>query len=242
MKLNIVSKGIKIIFICFITLLFSYNSHAQEDNMDGYVKISGKVMNALDSTAVQINILYEKLPYYDDIGLTASNHLGEYEFYLSKTNEYNLTFKKEGFEDFTETFMYPEKARTDEIKRNIIVKPLFDKTDGLFTLNNLVFDVGSVEIRTESYSYLDKFSLWLKNKSSYIIQLEGHTDIAGNSKVNLALSKARVDAVKKYLIKQGIRKSRIYTKSFGDKIPIQLERSEKAKRANRRVEVRILDT
>jgi outer membrane protein OmpA-like peptidoglycan-associated protein len=73
-----------------------------------------------------------------------------------------------------------------------------------------------------------------------IIQLEGHTDFAGNPQANMALSQARVESVKKYLTKGGIDKNRILTKAFGGTKPLSEERTPEAMSQNRRVEVRII--
>ncbi|MEM8895354.1 MAG: OmpA family protein, partial [Bacteroidota bacterium] len=74
-----------------------------------------------------------------------------------------------------------------------------------------------------------------------IIQLEGHTDFQGNSAANMQLSQDRVDAVKEYLVDNGIKKNRVLTKAFGGTQPLSTERTDEAKASNRRVEVRIIN-
>jgi outer membrane protein OmpA-like peptidoglycan-associated protein len=49
-----------------------------------------------------------------------------------------------------------------------------------------------------------------------------------------------VEAVKKYLVKKGISKSRVKTKAFGGTEPIRNEMTPEARALNRRVEMRIL--
>ena len=72
------------------------------------------------------------------------------------------------------------------------------------------------------------------------IQLEGHTDFEGNATANLKLSLDRVEAVKEYLVGQGVRKKRVLTKAFGGTQPLTRERTDEAKARNRRVEVRVI--
>ena len=64
--------------------------------------------------------------------------------------------------------------------------------------------------------------------------------LAGNAEANMKLSEARVEAVKEYLVKNGINKNRILTKAFGGSQPLFTERTDEAKTKNRRVEVRVI--
>jgi outer membrane protein OmpA-like peptidoglycan-associated protein len=72
------------------------------------------------------------------------------------------------------------------------------------------------------------------------IRLEGHTEIYGNKKGLMKLSKERVLAVKNYLVKKGISKKRIDYQAFGPTKPITTEDTEKARQLNRRVEIRVI--
>ena len=117
------------------------------------------------------------------------------------------------------------------------------KPDGevsLITLENLIFSRGSDQISSSSYQELDQLVVWLNDRPNVIIQLEGHTDFEGNEEANLALSEARVSAIKDYLQSKGIKKKRVLTKAFGGTVPLSTDRTDEAKARNRRVEVRII--
>jgi outer membrane protein OmpA-like peptidoglycan-associated protein len=81
----------------------------------------------------------------------------------------------------------------------------------------------------------------MKESPAMVIQVEGHTDFIGNPEKLLKLSEERVDAVKSYLISKKISKNRIKTKAFGGTQPISRDDTPEAHRANRRVELRILE-
>jgi outer membrane protein OmpA-like peptidoglycan-associated protein len=81
----------------------------------------------------------------------------------------------------------------------------------------------------------------LKNNPGMVIQLEGHTDVRGDAKLNLKLSEDRVNAVKTYLISKGANKKKIKTKAFGGSQPLSQENTEAAHALNRRVELRVLE-
>ena len=108
-------------------------------------------------------------------------------------------------------------------------------------LENLIFQVGRTRISPESYEELNVVARMMQDNNNMVIQLEGHTDYLGDSKQNLKLSQARVDAVKSYLATKGIQKNRVKTKAFGGSQPLSREDSPEAHRMNRRVELRILE-
>lgn len=109
----------------------------------------------------------------------------------------------------------------------------------IITLNDVNFARGSDELQKNSYSELDRLIDRLKKNGDMIIQLEGHTDFAGNPQANMALSQARVESVKRYLTRR-INKNRILTKAFGGSQPLFEDRTPEAMAKNRRVEVRII--
>jgi outer membrane protein OmpA-like peptidoglycan-associated protein len=66
--------------------------------------------------------------------------------------------------------------------------------------------------------------------------LSGHTDNLGDDDANMILSKNRSEAVKQYLISQGISESRIKVNYFGETKPIADNNTSEGRQKNRRVE------
>ena len=73
----------------------------------------------------------------------------------------------------------------------------------------------------------------LKNSKAKIL-IEGHCDERGTNKYNLALGKARANAVKKFLVRKGIKSSRIKTVSYGELRPVDTGHNEESWAKNRR--------
>ncbi len=71
------------------------------------------------------------------------------------------------------------------------------------------------------------------------ILIEGHTDDEGNEVYNRDLSERRADAVRRYLVHQGLAKDLISTSSFGENAPITENQTDDAKQLNRRVVVTV---
>jgi peptidoglycan-associated lipoprotein len=74
----------------------------------------------------------------------------------------------------------------------------------------------------------------MKQKSSVKIQVEGHCDQRGGIQYNIALGEKRANAVRKYMMDQGVTGDRITTISFGKERPIDPGTDEEAYAKNRR--------
>ncbi|MFT6865541.1 MAG: OOP family OmpA-OmpF porin [Cyclobacteriaceae bacterium] len=226
----------RLIFITLSTLII-FNSFGQENEVS-FIQVYGKVLNKKDSTAVSASVLYEKLPYYDDMGMGNSGVDGAFEFYLIRDVKYNFTVKKTDYNPAKMELQMTDEDGDGAISFTIYIEETEEKK--LITLNNLIFSRGSEKISESSFKELDELVTWLDSRPDMIIQLEGHTDFAGNEAANLRLSQARVESVKEYLISKGVKKARVLTKAFGGTQPLTTERTDEAKAKNRRVEVRII--
>lgn len=221
----------KTYLVALFSLAFATTTQAQVSN-DTMVLVYGKMLKAQDSTPVTGNILYEKLPYYDDMGMASTKADGTFEIQLVQGQKYNFSVSKDGFNKYTgEVEVKGRQEFNIYIEEDIIE---------LRKLENLIFARGSDQISPSSYSELNELAIWLNDNPSIIIQLEGHTDFAGNPDANMRLSEARVIAVQEYLIDQKVKKSRIFTKAFGGTQPVTQDRTDEAKTLNRRVEVRVI--
>jgi len=221
----------KIFFITVFSLALAATAFAQV-SADTLVTVYGKLLKAQDSTPVAGNILYEKLPHYDDIGRASTKPDGSYEIQLIKGEAYNFSVTKEGYKKYVE-----EIKATGNINRDLYIE---EDIIELMKLENLIFSRGSDQISASSFQELDNLAQYLNENPTLIIQLEGHTDFAGNPDANMRLSEARVIAVKEYLAEKGVKKNRIFTKAFGGSQPVTQDRSDEAKALNRRVEVRFI--
>ncbi|RRB07849.1 OmpA family protein [Larkinella rosea] len=113
------------------------------------------------------------------------------------------------------------------------------KESGPILLKNVLFELQTDKLFPQAYAELDTLVIQLKEKPQVRIRLEGHTDYIKNSSAqgDLLLSEKRVNKVKGYLIKKGIKGDRIETKGYGHSKPLLPPPNE----ANRRVEFVILN-
>jgi peptidoglycan-associated lipoprotein len=68
--------------------------------------------------------------------------------------------------------------------------------------------------------------------------LEGHTDERGTREYNMALGERRANAVRDYMVANGISAFRIESISYGEERPVAFGSDEQSFAANRRVELR----
>lgn len=89
------------------------------------------------------------------------------------------------------------------------------------------------EARAALAAYAEYFS---SNPGS--IRLEGHADERGSREYNMALGERRANAVRDYLILQGVSRGDIETVSYGEERPAEMGDNEYAWSKNRRVEMK----
>ena len=112
------------------------------------------------------------------------------------------------------------------------------KPNSVETFGPALFEFNSIVINPDSKESLKMVAERLRKNSSYRIQIEGHTDEKGPEVYNQKLSERRANSVKKYLVKNGVKGSKIKTQGFGELNPIEDNSTEEGRSKNRRVEVK----
>jgi outer membrane protein OmpA-like peptidoglycan-associated protein len=105
-----------------------------------------------------------------------------------------------------------------------------------YTPYGINFEAGKSVIREESEIILDDVARWLKNSPSISVEVRGHTDADGSEEYNARLAETRANAVRDYLISQGIEEDRLEVKAFGEYQPVASNDATKGKARNRRIE------
>jgi outer membrane protein OmpA-like peptidoglycan-associated protein len=96
-------------------------------------------------------------------------------------------------------------------------------------------------ILKDSHKVLKQVARALKDAPGVMVRIEGHTDNVGSRDHNLKLSQNRADAVKEFLVRQGVLRSRMVAEGFGPTRPIAPNTNRAGRAANRRVEFRIVE-
>ena len=104
------------------------------------------------------------------------------------------------------------------------------------------FDFDKSDIKPEYRDTLNRIAGILMTLKGYTINVYGYTDDVGTQTYNLQLSQHRAEAVRDFLVQAGISPTIMSAKGFGKSDPRVPGDSEKARAANRRVEIGIVDS
>ncbi len=99
------------------------------------------------------------------------------------------------------------------------------------------FDFDQYTLTAESRAVLLAHAEKLKG-SSVAVRLEGHADERGSREYNMALGEKRANAVRDFLVTQGVSGSSLETVSFGEERPVATGHDESSWSQNRRVEIK----
>jgi OmpA-OmpF porin, OOP family len=101
------------------------------------------------------------------------------------------------------------------------------------------FETGSATLAPEGRAILDQMAAVLAKMSTRTVEIIGHTDNSGNRTSNIALSQARADAVKGYLVGKGISPQQLTTTGVGPDQPVASNDTADGRARNRRIEFRV---
>jgi len=107
-------------------------------------------------------------------------------------------------------------------------------------LRGVNFDFDKASIRPDAADILNEGARILKDEPGVDVSVGGHTDAIGTDDYNQRLSERRAQAVRDYLVGQGISAGRLSTSGFGEAKPVATNESEEGRAQNRRVELNIL--
>jgi OmpA-OmpF porin, OOP family len=106
-------------------------------------------------------------------------------------------------------------------------------------LSNVAFELGSANLTPSSRDALNRIAASLKAQTDLRIEIAGHTDSQGAVAYNMDLSQRRADAVREYLLGQGVDESQLQAKGYGPHEPVADNSTASGRAMNRRVEFRI---
>ena len=138
-----------------------------------------------------------------------------------------------------------EKARqaAAELRAQLLeqfnkVLPTTDTPRGLqVNMGDVLFDTGKYNLRMPAQLGLAKLSGIVLSHPGLKLAVEGYTDTTGTAAFNQTLSEQRANAVRDYLIQQGLDAGSITAQGFGPSDPVASNDTPQGRQQNLRVEI-----
>ncbi len=109
--------------------------------------------------------------------------------------------------------------------------------DGV-SMGMVYFDFDEYVIKPEFLPMLNDVSKAMREQPKTHVRLEGHTDRHGSTEYNVALGQRRAEAVRKFMLQNGVPESQLDAVSFGKEKPAATEATTEADARNRRTEIK----
>jgi OOP family OmpA-OmpF porin len=108
--------------------------------------------------------------------------------------------------------------------------------DEWFVRGRVLFDLNRATIKPEAAEVLLRVANFLRKNQQYAVEIQGNTDSTGSKAWNMELSGKRAEAVKAYLVTNGVAENRLTTRAFGPNEPIAPNNTAEGRAKNRRVD------
>lgn len=106
-------------------------------------------------------------------------------------------------------------------------------------LQRIHFEFDRSDLTEEAKQILVKNAGLLRAAPQVNVLIEGHTDERGSDEYNLALGERRAISARNFLTSLGVGADRLRIISYGEEMPMALDRNEEAWAKNRRAEFKI---
>lgn len=151
-----------------------------------------------------------------------TNENGDYNIEIPFQNTITIEATKEKYSIFSVTYKDNKLEEIQEKAFNMGIKFLEDLVEDqegqtVVKLKKFYFDRGQSNITPEIAQELDKVVDVMSRFPQLQLRIESHTDSRGGASSNFTLSQKRSDAIKKYLLHQGVLASSIlYSIGYGE--------------------------
>jgi outer membrane protein OmpA-like peptidoglycan-associated protein len=202
--------------------------------------IRGRVMTQGTKQVVDGALVTLRSECDNTIKTTFTDATGKYEFVVVEGCDYTVEGSKDN--------LGSKGKRVGKLnckKGGITADVYMFGTGDIVKVDNVYFDYGKCNLRSDARSELDKLVTILRKYPKMRIELRAHTDSRSESDFNQKISEGRAKASAGYLFKRGISRSRIDFTGYGETMPVNscvngVECTEEQHAQNRRTEIKIL--
>jgi outer membrane protein OmpA-like peptidoglycan-associated protein len=192
---------------------------------------SGKILNA--------QIICNDIESNSEVARSSTSEDAEtFSMVLPAGEHYRFTVESPGYLPYSDEIDLSAQSGFSEPFIEIVLDSI--AVGSITTIGDIFFDFNKATLQPESYYSLNKLVEFLKVNSTWIVEIQGHTDSIGTAEFNNKLSLERAQSVVDYLKEKGIAGSRVHAEGFGSLNPVAENSTEEGRRKNRRVAFRIV--
>ena len=199
---------------------------------DGKVMLSGRVTDAKTGEPVDATMTVVDLTNNEVVATDHTDHNGDYNVRVKAPGKYSVTADADGYLFGTSYFEVDDQGRILSKHPNISLS----KATGGRTRLLVFFDFNKSDLSPSSYPELNRAVRLMKAVPAMQVEIAGYSDSVGKVEYNRDLSQRRANAVRDYLVHEGISRSRVTAHGYGGDSPIADNSTENGRAENRRVE------
>ncbi len=145
---------------------------------------------------------------------------GRYSIVLDEFQPLKVMATTSGYHPGTLNFNAPEINEATVLENPDLCLAKIPVAGTVEVLDNVYFEFNKAVVLDESHASLNRLVKLMNDNPNAVIEISGHTDSKGNDSYNQKLSEARAQSVVEYLLSQGIERSRLTAKGYGEAKPI----------------------
>lgn len=213
-------------------------------NDENYI-VMGKVVNCKTSEPISDASVIVKNNKTGTTETYTSDAKGEFSFTAQPNTSYTIYGKKANYlsQNVTVNTSDYNRSRSQYIQLQICM----DKVDcnDAIVLKDILYDLDKSFIRDDAKPELNRLVQFMKDNPEVRVELSSHTDSRGSDAYNMKLSQRRAQAAVDYIISQGIAKSRLIAKGYGESKLLNrcangVKCTEEEHQLNRRTEMKVV--
>jgi len=207
--------------------------------------VTGKVVNCKDSQPIANASVIIKNSSTGNTETVSSDSNGEFTFRAAQNTTYSIYGKKANYMSQTVTLNTKDYSRNKS--QYIQLQICMDKAEcnDAIVLKNILYDLDKAFIREDAKPELNRLVQFMKDNPDVVVELSSHTDSRGSDAYNQKLSQRRAQSAVDYIISEGIAKSRLIAKGYGEtqllnKCGNGVKCTEDEHQLNRRTEMKVI--
>jgi len=193
--------------------------------------MSGRLLKEKYSLEFKDSIFYE---INTELEANILKHVSpDIQYALPLGIHFGILDKDDGMIYITETF----DVTSSNIKSNMDRNGILSRQELLDKVFMLYFDFAKYDLDSTYQKELNYLINILVTFPEFKLKIVGHADNNGSETGNDRVSQARANAVRDYLMQEGILEERLIMQYYGDKRPFAPNNTERQRQINRRVEI-----